>query len=129
LKVGYIDTSAVVAEFFSHVATENVGFQFKKLGFVYSSNLLEAEFWATLKREGIEDDAIRILDPIRWIYPERPLTGEIERVLKHGYIRGADLYHLATALFMTPDPSKTCFLTLDHRQSELARAIGFRVFP
>jgi hypothetical protein len=46
-------------------------------------------------------------------------------VLEHGYLRGADLWHLACALFVVDEPDMLTFLTLDTRQQEVAAALGF----
>ena len=59
------------------------------------------------------------------MYPNRPLRGEFERVLVEGSVKGADLWHLACALFLAPEPKDLTFLTLDKRQEEIARKLGF----
>ena len=56
----------------------------------------------------------------------RPLSVEIERVLDAGYVRGAHCFHLASALYLSPQPSATTFLTLDTRQRAVAKALGFK---
>ena len=68
-----------------------------------------------------------LLRRIEWIFPDRVLTHEIERVLAVGRLRGADLWHVATALYLEPNPSELTFLTADIRQREVAAAVGFRV--
>jgi len=50
---------------------------------------------------------------------------ELTRVLDVGYLRAADCWHLATALFLAPDPSKLAFVTLDASQRKVARSLGF----
>jgi len=60
-----------------------------------------------------------------WVHPNRPLSGEFERVTAEGYVKGAGLWHLACALFLAPDPKDLSFLTLDRRQEEIARKLGF----
>ena len=40
---------------------------------------------------------------------------------------GADRWHLAAAIHVTPEPSDLTFLTLDRRQREVAAALGFEV--
>jgi hypothetical protein len=91
-----------------------------------SSNLLEAELEATFRREGVERDPTR-LPRVDWVLPDRALGDEIRRVLTAGYVRGADCWHLATALFIAPDPRQLQFLTLDTRQRGLAKTLGFAV--
>jgi hypothetical protein len=43
-----------------------------------------------------------------------------------GYLRGADCWHLATALYLAPNPSDLTFLTLDDTQRKIAKTLGFR---
>ena len=67
-----------------------------------------------------------LFDWMKWVLPERPLTPELERVFATGYLRGADAWHLACALYLTQDPATLAFLTLDQRQRVVARRLGFR---
>ena len=90
----------------------------------FSSNLLEAELRAVLSREGVEEGE-SLMDGLSWVLPDRPLTPEIEAVLGAGSIRGSDAWHLACALYLSPDPGELEFLTLDGRQAAVARALGF----
>lgn len=90
-----------------------------------SSNLLEAELRAAFTRERIAI-AGDLFDWMKWVLPERPLTGELERVFAHGYLKGADAWHLACALYVSEDPATLAFLTLDQRQRAVARRLGFR---
>jgi hypothetical protein len=92
---------------------------------LFASNLLEAELRSALAREEVSADPAELLSGITWVYPNRPLSGEIERVLVEGYVKGADLWHLACALFLAPEPKDLTFVTLDKRQEEVARKLGF----
>jgi len=47
--------------------------------------------------------------------------------MTYGHLKGADLWHLACALVVSPDPGEITFLTLDRRQKEVARQAGFSV--
>lgn len=69
-----------------------------------------------------------VFDGIRWIYPHRPLTSEIERVLRSAYVRGADLWHLACALYVFDEPAVAAasFITLDAQQRHAAKHLGFQ---
>ena len=90
-----------------------------------SSNLLEAELRAVFAREGREfDDGY--LSGLDWIIPDRPLSSELGTVLEAGYLRGADLWHLATALHVAPEPGSISFMTLNKRQRTVAARCGFR---
>lgn len=91
-----------------------------------SSNLLEAELRAAIVREGLDVTALPELG-IGWVNPDRPLSSEIVRVLQAGHVRGADCWHLACALYLSPEPSEITFLTLDERQLDVARTLGFGV--
>jgi hypothetical protein len=60
-----------------------------------------------------------------WLHPQRPLTAEFRRILAVGHLRGADLWHLACALWTAPDARELAFVTLDKRQRDVARKLGF----
>lgn len=89
-----------------------------------SSPLLEAELLAALERERQTLDE-RWLAGITLVQTDRPLRPEIEVVLRAGYLRGADCWHLATALYAAGDPASLTFLTLDERQRDVASKLGF----
>jgi hypothetical protein len=61
---------------------------------------------------------------IGWVYPGRPLTREYREILSRGHARGADLWHIACALFLEKRLAELTFITLDQRQRELAEAVG-----
>ncbi len=92
----------------------------------FAASLLEAELWSACQREGVAVEA-RHTDAIAFVRPTRSLVPEIERILDTGDLRGADLWHVACALFLSPDPTQLAFLTLDRRQAQVAAALGFRV--
>lgn len=89
-----------------------------------ASDLIVAELWSAFKRERRETDP-SLIAPLHVVIPGRSLDAEISRVLDAGYVRGADCWHLATALYLAPDPSELTFITLDARQREVAVALGF----
>jgi len=95
-----------------------------EFGFIHSANLLEAELLATLKREGAKA-TMPALERVIWVIPDRPLHAEIRKVLSAGYLRGADCWHLAAALYVAVDPGNLTFLTLDTKQAAVAKALGF----
>ena len=125
MKLSYIDTSVVVGVAFGEPAAAGFASRLVRFDRVFSSNLLEAEFRSALLREKVESSGEGVLDFITWIYPSRPLTREVERVASAGYLRGADLWHLANALFLAPDSRELTFLTIDKRQREIAAELGF----
>ncbi len=122
--LAYVDTSVVVAVTFDEPGAER--FRETLLRFeVYASPLLEAEWRSALRREQAEPN-LTDLELVQWIAHDRPLSEELERVFAAGYVRGADAWHLATALSLGPDSGELTFLTLDDRQRAVAEVLGFR---
>ena len=80
---------------------------------------------AVFARERL-DFAASLVAGIEWVLPDRPLAPEFAAVLESGYLRGADLWHVATALHIADDPDRLTFITLDRRQAEVAAALGFQ---
>ena len=127
MSTAYIDTSVLVAiearEPSSDVYEEALG-KFERL---VSSSLLEAEYRSVCMREGRVPSKLR-LNKISWINPSRPLTQELNSVLATGYLRGADLWHVAVAIYAEKmSKIKMTFLTLDNRQRSVANMVGFGV--
>jgi hypothetical protein len=126
VKAAYVDTSCLVGIALAEPGHESLGTSLDRFDQLSSSNLLEAEFRAALSRHGVADDGL-ITGGLSWILPDRPLSSEISTVLAVGQLRGAGLWHLACALYLSPDPRAITFATLDQRQSAVAAAIGFSV--
>jgi predicted nucleic acid-binding protein len=120
----FVDTSALVALAFQEPGHAWVGERLASAGDLFAAPLLEAEFRAALQREEAEQ-GVELLEAFRWVLPDRPLSAELDRVFAAGHARGADAWHLATALFLGERPGDLPFLTLDRRQREVARALGF----
>ncbi|MBI4209582.1 MAG: type II toxin-antitoxin system VapC family toxin [Deltaproteobacteria bacterium] len=128
MKIAYIDTSVIVAILFNERGGKAMRRSLQKLDAVFSSNLLEAELRSVFVREAIDIQfASASLDAVRWVLPDRPLNPEISAVLKQGYLRGADAWHLACALYLSPRSSDLLFLTLDVPQKKIAAKLGFSV--
>jgi predicted nucleic acid-binding protein len=126
MKVGYVDTSCMVAIAFGEKGGRAIGRRLKEFDELVSANLLEAELRAAFRREGIvEPTGLPV--PVSWVIPDRPLSTEIARVLATHYVRGADCWHLATALYLAEKPEEITFLSLDARQVQVAAALGFGV--
>lgn len=123
----YVDSSCFVAVAFTEAGSESVLAALAAEDGLWSSPLLEAELRAALRREEVETDASQLLGGLQWVIPERALSAELARVFAAGQPRGADAWHLATALWLAPDPGELTFLTLDQGQRDTARALGFRV--
>lgn len=126
MKVVYVDSSVIVAIAFAEPNAAELHERLREFPEVVASNLVEAELRSVCRRERREVSRI-MLDQIKWISPARPLSTEIARVLEAGYVRGADCFHLASALFLAPDPTGFTFLTRDVRQREVAQTLGFDI--
>ena len=120
----YVDSSSLIAIAFNEPGGSDVRDRLNGFSRLTSSNLLEAELRVAHMRDGRQLPRA-LLANIDWILPARPLGPEFEAVLSAGYLRGADLWHLACALYVTPDPGQLAFVTLDQRQREVAATLGF----
>lgn len=125
MTVGYVDTSCLVAISFGEAGAAALGRRLNAFDELVSSNLLEAEFLASFVREHVPPPA-ELPVALSWILPDRPLHDEIDQVLVAGYVRGADCWHLATALYLAGDASSMSFLTMDDRQRKVALSLGFQ---
>lgn len=125
MKLAYVDTSCLVAIAFGEPGATALARRLERFDVLAASDLLEAELRSAFLREGIRQKP-EMLDRLSWVVPDRPLHEEIARVLDTGYVRGADCWHLASALYLAEDPATVSFVTLDARQAAVAKALGFR---
>lgn len=124
MNAAFIDTSCLVAIVFGEAGGTAMARRLESLDRIFASNLLEAELRAAFVREDLPADH-PVLDRITWVLPQRPLGREITAALGSGYLRGADLWHLASALYLAGNPRDLPFLTLDERQAAVALRLGF----
>src|SRR3954447_20495603 len=124
MRVAYVDSSCLVAIAFAEAGSAALARTLQAQDVLLSSNLLEAELRAAFRRDNVTADPTELLSSIVWVHPDRALTAEITTVLGVGYVRGADLWHLASALFVDSD-RQIAFLTLDVRQREISQELGF----
>jgi predicted nucleic acid-binding protein len=129
MKVAYVDTSALIAVAFDEPGGRALSKLLSGFDRLVSSNLLEAEWRATLLRERVVGEDESLVAAVTWIIPNRPLSTEIARVLNAGYLRGADAWHLACALFLDPTGQDLSLVTLDADQAQVATTLGFGVVP
>ena len=125
MPTAYVDTSALVAVAFGDPNGIGVSRRLDQFQWLVSSNFLEAEIRSAFMRESMAFEQ-SVLFGVEWVYPDRPLTHEFGAVLEAGYLRGADLWHVATALYLVQDPGEITFLTLDARQQAVAAALEFQ---
>lgn len=125
MSIGYADTSAIVSVAFREPGSLAVEQRLRGFSTITSSHLMEAELRAAYARNNLRFDP-RYITGIIWVEPNRPLSAELASVLQVGYLRGADLWHVAAALYSADDPRDITFITLDARQQAVAAALGFR---
>lgn len=125
MSLAYVDTSCLVAIAFDEPGATRLATRLQRFDRLLASNLLEAELRSALRREGVGGREIPMLSWLTWIYPNRPLTAEFTRITALGYLKGADLWHLANALFLAPDGRQLAFITLDKRQRDVGAKLGF----
>ena len=125
MNLAYVDSSCLVGIAFDEPSARAVAARLRRFDRLFSSNLLEAEVRSALAREGINGGKEALFSWITWVYPNRTLTKEFVRISSLGYLKGADLWHLACALFLVPNANDLSFLTLDRRQKEVASQLGF----
>ena len=125
MKAAFVDSSAVASVLLGEPGGRAVASRLERFDRLLAATLLEAEIRALLAREGVTESPDVVLAVFSWVLPDRPLTAEYEQVLARGHVRGADLHHLATALFVDPSASELAFVTLDARQKKLAAQLGF----
>ena len=125
MRAAFVDSSCLVAIALRERSSAKLSARLESFDVLLAPALLEAELRCALAREGVEADPLELLEPLSWVLPDRPLGAEIGRVLAGGYLRGADVWHLACALYVEPSPSELVFLTLDRAQGEAAVRLGF----
>ena len=123
MRAAYVDSSCLVALAFGEPEGKRVPSLLRRFGVRVASNLLEAELRAALAREQVPEDPA-LFGQLDWVLPDRALTPEIDRILEVAYVRGADLWHLACALFVRTQLPGLAFVTLDRRQRDIAGALG-----
>ena len=126
MSVAYVDTSVLTAIVFDEPGAAAYAQRLDEFARLISSNLLEAELRAAFAREN-QLFHESVVAGVEWILPDRTLALEFATVLEAGYLRGADLWHVATALYVSPQSRNLSFATLDARQSAVAAALGFRI--
>ena len=126
MGVAYIDTSVLLAIAFGQHDPEALRNRLSGYTNLFSSILLEAEARSAFARADRLFDR-HLLAGIRWVLPDRSLTQEIDVTLRVGYLRGADLLHVATALYAARGEEGMTFLTLDRQLREVAQALRFQV--
>ncbi len=129
MSVAYVDTSFVLAIIFAEPRARALRAALARHAGVFAGDLLVAETLSAAAREGLEGTAVRAAaQSISLVLPDRTLEPEMRECLAHGYLRGADLWHVACAMFVAGTArSELTFLSRDAAQRKVARKLGFRV--
>lgn len=127
MRVAYLDTSVVVAILFGEPRAASLRRTLKRFDEFLGGDLLVAEVLSAARREDLPiDEAIHALRDISLILPARSLQAECEEILATGRLRGADLWHLACAMFVAGETrAEVAFLSRDELQRRIARRLGF----
>lgn len=127
MKIAYVDSSCIVAVLLTEGGAGRLGRTLGRYVRLYASNLLEAEVISAAQREGVRADRQALFGNLQWVTPARPLSAEIDEARIAGYLRGADLWHVAHALYLRTELGGIDFLTLDARQADVADRLTFPV--
>jgi predicted nucleic acid-binding protein len=127
VNLAYIDTSCLVAIAFDEPGAGQLAERLERYDRRFASNLLEAELRSAFLRERTDASTEGLLSWMTWVYPSRPLSPEYERIARAGYLKGADMWHIAHALYLAPDGVGLDFVTLDARQRQVASSVGLGV--
>ena len=127
LATAYVDASALLAVALREPSAPLIAQRLETFDLLASASLLDAETRSAFAHYGM-DIAGALPYTIEWIYPDRPLTAEIVTALRVGYLRGADLWHIAVALYLDATiSSELVFITLDERQRAVAAGLGLPI--
>ena len=126
MAICYLDSSIAVGALLGDHACAGAVRSIRPADRLFSSPLLEAEVLAALRRERVALSlARRLFAAVSFVTPTRSVRPEIEAVLSAGYVRGADAWHLATALYLAGNTRELRFITGDARQRTVAELLGF----
>jgi predicted nucleic acid-binding protein len=127
VRAGYLDTSFLLAILFDETGAAGLRRTLGRYERVFSCDLLTAETLSAAVRERLEVGAVMtMLEAVALVLPHRSLDRELRDVLALGYLRGADAWHVACALFVSGSArSELAFLSRDTAQRRVARRLGF----
>jgi predicted nucleic acid-binding protein len=127
VTTAYLDTSFFVAIVLGEPGATRLQGILAGHDRVLTSDLLVAETLAAAVREGLDIELLRpALSAVTLVLPSRSLEGEIRQALDVGRLRGADLWHVACALFVAGSArSDLAFLSRDAAQRTVVKRLGF----
>jgi len=127
VSAAYLDSSFLLAILLGEPRARFLQNLLERFDDLLAGDLLVAEALATAAREEVELELLApALEAVDLVLPDRSLEPEMLEVLRHGRLRGADLWHLACALYVAGDAREDLsFLSRDAPQRKLARRLGF----
>jgi predicted nucleic acid-binding protein len=127
MSAAYLDSSFLVAILLGEPRSRALRTALDRFDEVLAGDLLVAEVLAAAAREGLTpEDVAPALEGIDLVLPDRSLRPEMMGIPREGRSRGADLWHLACALYLAgEDRGALAFLSRDAPQRDLARRLGF----
>jgi predicted nucleic acid-binding protein len=130
IPTAYVDTSALVAVQFGEPTRPAYLRTFRAQTRLLTTTLAQAELCATIVRAKQPLEAAeRLLRRVEIFVPPDDLAEECREALGYGYLRGADLWHVAAAMRLAgPHRKRLTFCTGDGDQATIARAVGLAVF-
>lgn len=123
----YVDSSAFLAAGLGEPAAARMALVMRSQETLFTSPLTVAEVASALRREGMPvDGAQRLLATARLWTPSTELARQCEEALDAGRLRGADLWHVVTAMDVAGAARRELlFITLDDAQRDVAGRLGF----
>jgi predicted nucleic acid-binding protein len=127
MTAAYLDSSFLLAILFDEPRSGSLRRILGRFDRVFSSDLILAECLSAATRERIDPNAVLAsLRAVCVVLPPRSLEAEILEATGLGYLRGADLWHVACALFLADAArSEVAFLSRDSVQRKIAGRLGF----
>jgi predicted nucleic acid-binding protein len=127
VTAAYLDTSFFVAIVLGEPGAARLRRVLAAHDRILTSDLLVAETLCAARREGVDIDLLRpALSALTLVLPGRSLEQEMREALEVGRLRGADLWHIACALFVAGAArGEVAFLSRDAAQRTVAKRLGF----
>jgi predicted nucleic acid-binding protein len=128
VSAAYLETSFFVAVVFGEPGAARLQRILASYDRLLASDLLIAEALSAAVREGVDVDHLwPALTAVTLVLPSRSLEAEMRQALDLGRLRGADLWHVACALFVAGAAARgeLAFLSRDTAQRTVARRLGF----
>ena len=124
MRVAYVNTSVLRAICLDEPGSALCASKLGEFSRRIASSVLAAELRAVFARENLPFHETAT-SGIEWILPDRTLAREIAQVLDTRHLRGADLWHVASALFVSPKSGDLSFATRDARAWRSCRGTWF----